>query len=135
MVRRAADVIDMAQNWKRLGAAIRRRDRGEQPLAWDNEVLSERGLPLNPLPQVVPKEPRTDSLPGRLLRTLRNGAVAADQLAEEIGISEEHVRAKIGYLRRRGHRIENDWAGRFHAGRTDAVSQLGCLDQTTALSA
>ena len=47
---------------KRLAAAVKRRDSGEQPLPLDNLCLEAFDQPKNPLPCVVPREPRSEAL-------------------------------------------------------------------------
>ncbi|WP_412851470.1 hypothetical protein [Ectothiorhodospira shaposhnikovii] len=55
---------------KRLAAATKRRDWGQQPLPLDNLCLEAFDQPRNPLPCVVPKEPRSEAL-GTVLEALR----------------------------------------------------------------
>ena len=98
---------------KRLSAATKRRNLGEQPLPLDNLCLEAFDETRNPLPCVVPREPRSEALQGALeaLRQHPSG-LTAPELCELLGRPEYgsgSVRTALDDLRKRCHQpILND---------------------------
>lgn len=98
---------------KRLAAAVKRRNRGLPPLPLDNPCLEAFDEAQNPLPCVVPKEPRSEELLG-VLEALRQhpSGLAAPELCRLLGRPEYgpgSVRTALDKLRSGCHQpILND---------------------------
>ncbi|MEZ6243001.1 MAG: hypothetical protein R3B57_08160 [Phycisphaerales bacterium] len=99
---------------KRVAAARRRRDAGERPLVWDNELLRVCDERTNPAPAVAPTIPEPGSESARALGALFGGAATVSEMARRLGVGEARVRTLLDGLRSDGWWIECAGGSRFY---------------------
>lgn len=99
---------------KRVEAARGRRDRGERPLAWDNELLRACDERTNPAPALAPTIPEPGTERARALGALLAGATTVGDLARRLRVGEARARALLDGLRADGWWVECAGGGRFY---------------------
>jgi len=105
--------VRVNQHPKRLDAARGRRDRGESPMPWDNELLVHAREQRNPRRCRQAAEPELDTSQAVVLAMLRRRKVSVAEVMRRVRCDQKSARSAIDSLRRKAWWIERTGPSTF----------------------